>query len=100
MDNLDLWRRSATKVERIALHRTSFQGYHTPDCGNVIVLKSERSWASVYVSGSDHLVREKNESKRARIASMRCAYDSILEVGHFRVWHEPDKPGRYDDVCC
>jgi hypothetical protein len=87
MDNLDLWRRSATKVERIALRRTSFQGHHTPDCCNVIVLKSERSWASVYVSGSDHLVREKNGSKRARIASMRCAYDSILEVGHFRVWH-------------
>jgi hypothetical protein len=72
MDNLDLWRRSATKVERIALRRTSFQGYHTPDCGNVIVLKSERSWAAVYVSGSDHLVREKNGSKRAHRVNEVC----------------------------
>jgi hypothetical protein len=36
-------------------------------------IKSERFWASVYVRGSDHLVRG-NGSKRARIASMRRPY--------------------------
>jgi site-specific DNA recombinase len=42
-------------------------------CAREGAIKCARSWASVYVSGSDHLVRE-NGSERARIASMRCAH--------------------------